>query len=108
MAKTVPVNGLSAACPLCGATRFLAESSQPMLDEPVACAGCGSRYTYGFLVNRQTAPIEQGPSSRTPALDELVQEIARLAYFRAQNRGFAPGREQQDWLEAEAAVLRRD
>jgi len=32
--------------------------------------------------------------------------IARAAYFRAEKRGFAPGGELQDWLEAEAEVLR--
>lgn len=30
--------------------------------------------------------------------------IARAAYFRAQQRGFAPGHEVQDWLAAEAEV----
>ena len=30
--------------------------------------------------------------------------IAQLAYFRAEQRGFAPGGELQDWLEAEAEV----
>ncbi len=30
--------------------------------------------------------------------------IARLAYFRAERRGFAPGGEVQDWLAAEAEV----
>lgn len=32
--------------------------------------------------------------------------IARAAYFRAEKRGFAPGGELQDWIEAEAEVLR--
>ncbi|HEY5293259.1 MAG TPA: DUF2934 domain-containing protein [Burkholderiales bacterium] len=32
--------------------------------------------------------------------------IARAAYFRAEKRGFAPGGELQDWVEAEAEVLR--
>jgi hypothetical protein len=31
--------------------------------------------------------------------------IARAAYFRAEKRGFAPGGELQDWVEAEAEVL---
>jgi hypothetical protein len=31
--------------------------------------------------------------------------IARAAYFRAEKRGFAPGNELQDWVEAEAEVL---
>jgi len=30
--------------------------------------------------------------------------IARAAYFRAMNRGFAPGNEVADWLAAEAEV----
>jgi hypothetical protein len=32
--------------------------------------------------------------------------VARAAYFRAEKRGFAPGGELQDWVEAEADVLR--
>ena len=32
--------------------------------------------------------------------------IARAAYFRAEKRGFAPGCELEDWIEAEAEVLR--
>jgi DUF2934 family protein len=32
--------------------------------------------------------------------------IARAAYFRAEKRGFAPGGELQDWVEAEEEVLR--
>jgi Protein of unknown function (DUF2934) len=30
--------------------------------------------------------------------------IAEAAYFRAERRGFAPGHETQDWLDAEAEV----
>lgn len=30
--------------------------------------------------------------------------IAEAAYFRAEKRGFAPGHEQQDWLDAETEV----
>lgn len=32
------------------------------------------------------------------------QMIAEAAYFRAEQRGFAPGNEMSDWLEAEADV----
>lgn len=32
--------------------------------------------------------------------------IAQAAYFRAEKRGFAPGAELQDWLEAEAEIDR--
>jgi hypothetical protein len=36
--------------------------------------------------------------------EERQQWIATAAYFRAQRRGFAAGREAQDWLEAEREV----
>lgn len=32
------------------------------------------------------------------------QQIARLAYEKAEARGFSPGHEMDDWLEAEAEV----
>jgi hypothetical protein len=38
----------------------------------------------------------------TPAVDERHDWIARTAYHKAAARGFAPGREMDDWLEAEA------
>jgi len=31
----------------------------------------------------------------------LRQKIAEAAYYRAERRGFAPGQEERDWLEAE-------
>lgn len=54
----------------------------------------------------------QGNSGVRPGADSAIgaQErqmlIARAAYFRAEKRGFAPGGELQDWVEAEAEVLR--
>jgi Protein of unknown function (DUF2934) len=43
-----------------------------------------------------------------PAISAQEREtlIARAAYFRAEKRGFAPGSELQDWIEAEAELLR--
>jgi len=42
----------------------------------------------------------------SPATDECPREqmIAEAAYFRAERRGFAPGNEMSDWLQAEADV----
>ena len=39
--------------------------------------------------------------------EELHRQISETAYYKAQQRGFAPGYEHQDWVEAEAEVLRR-
>ena len=45
-----------------------------------------------------------GPGSAITA-QEREMMIARAAYFRAEKRGFAPGGELQDWIDAEAEVL---
>ena len=39
--------------------------------------------------------------------DELRGLIAETAYYKAKERGFEPGYEQRDWLEAEAEVMNR-
>ena len=47
-------------------------------------------------------------TASVPALnaEERQKLIAQAAYFRAEKRGFAPGCELQDWIEAEVEVLR--
>ena len=42
-----------------------------------------------------------------PSATELYEMIAEAAYYRAQKRGFTPGAEAQDWLDAEAEVIER-
>jgi hypothetical protein len=39
--------------------------------------------------------------------DEIRALVAEAAYQRARKRGFAPGHEFEDWLEAEAEVMTR-
>jgi hypothetical protein len=39
--------------------------------------------------------------------DELQKLIEEAAYFRAKQRGFQPGHELEDWIQAEAEVMRR-
>ena len=55
------------------------------------------------------APQPDAPEVSTERRTDLTAEelrrfIAEAAYFRAQKRGFAPGYELQDWVEAEAEV----
>lgn len=38
-------------------------------------------------------------------LPDRDAKIAELAYYKAENRGFAPGYELKDWLEAEQEFL---
>jgi hypothetical protein len=39
--------------------------------------------------------------------DELRKLIAEAAYYRAKKRGFTPGYEVEDWVQAEAEVKER-
>jgi len=53
-------------------------------------------------------PLAQRPERPgLPSAAELYEMIAEAAYFRAQKRGFLPGLEAQDWLDAEAEVMER-
>ena len=59
----------------------------------------------------ENSPTKSAPEIRTDSganinAEERERLIARAAYFRAEKRGFAPGCELQDWVEAEAEVLR--
>jgi hypothetical protein len=47
-------------------------------------------------------PLSLVPHRLTPA--ERHRRISELAYRRAEQRGFAPGSEVEDWLEAEREV----
>ncbi len=52
---------------------------------------------------------QEDPPSAISNLFPLNEEarsgmIAEAAYYRAEARGFAPGHEEEDWLEAEAEV----
>ena len=39
--------------------------------------------------------------------EDIYRLIAETAYFKAKARGFAPGHEVQDWIEAETEVRQR-
>lgn len=68
---------------------------------------------------QKTAPLpppaparNENKGARTPASKQHVtsqereKTIATMAYLRAEQRGFAPGHEQEDWLQAEAELDR--
>jgi hypothetical protein len=48
-----------------------------------------------------------GNSAAKLSPEEIYRLIQESAYFKAKERGFAPGGEVQDWIEAEAEVRRR-
>lgn len=69
-------------------------------------AGHGARR--GTTAKKQRVPErpEQRTGSGLAAGEERCRLIAEAAYYRAQARGFAPGQEIEDWLQAEAEIDR--
>lgn len=58
-------------------------------------------------VSTEASPAESNQS--TPSASSVADAarqamIAEAAYYRAQKRGFVPGRELDDWLAAEAEI----
>ena len=51
--------------------------------------------------------VESAAPATTITVEERNRLVAETAYFIAQQRGFAKGREIEDWLEAEAIVNAR-
>jgi hypothetical protein len=56
-----------------------------------------------------TAPQSSADTTAAPSIStvEFRNRVSEAAYYRAQQRGFAPGWEERDWLEAEAEVMQR-
>jgi hypothetical protein len=46
-------------------------------------------------------PQSCGPAQARPHPTDRQRRLAEAAYYRAERRGFVPGCEEQDWLEAE-------
>jgi hypothetical protein len=58
----------------------------------------------------RAAPAKRRPqavSNPKPSPEEVRKLISEAAYYRAKQRGFAPGHELEDWIQAEAEVLHR-
>lgn len=50
---------------------------------------------------KRMKPEESPVQEETTAFDQREAKIAELAYSKAEKRGFEPGHEMEDWLEAE-------
>jgi Protein of unknown function (DUF2934) len=68
---------------------------------PVPAASAAARKAESGIV----AGLAPGTAPREIVEPERRRQmIAEAAYYRAEQRGFAPGGELQDWLEAEAQM----
>jgi hypothetical protein len=59
-----------------------------------------------LLTEQREAPFESNLRAEI-SHEDLRRQIAEAAYYRALRRGFAPGYEERDWIEAEAEVMTR-
>ena len=51
-----------------------------------------------------TSSTSNASAGRPFATEEFERRVAEAAYFRAEGRGFAPGGELDDWLQAECEI----
>lgn len=57
--------------------------------------------------SRKTPSALPGEARVEITADELRKLVSEAAYYRAKQRGFAPGHEVEDWVQAEAEILNR-
>jgi hypothetical protein len=58
--------------------------------------------SHGESQTRQQTHRAAAPAAIDP--EERYDRVAEAAYLRAEHRGFLPGSELQDWLDAEAEI----
>ena len=72
-----------------------APAKAPRTAKPAEASKAGMRSSFGANARAEVSP------------DELRKLVSEAAYYRAKQRGFTPGHETEDWIQAEAEVLRR-
>jgi hypothetical protein len=60
-------------------------------------------------IKKPQQPLKQQPQSQQQQQpdtsgEEIRERVREAAYYRAQQRGFSPGYEIEDWLAAEAEI----
>ncbi|WP_273702858.1 DUF2934 domain-containing protein [Candidatus Accumulibacter vicinus] len=55
-------------------------------------------------ISKNAGPTVMIDPENEPEAGDRLQRIATIAYYKAEARGFAPGLEMDDWLQAEAEV----
>lgn len=50
---------------------------------------------------RSSSPINKTGPSTHQCNEKFTRRVAEAAYFKAESRGFEPGHEMEDWLNAE-------
>jgi len=56
---------------------------------------------------QRAAPVTTSNVRAELSPEEIRELIAEAAYYRAEQRGFEPGHELEDWIEAESEIIGR-
>jgi Protein of unknown function (DUF2934) len=67
-------------------------------------ASTGGRVTGADAQGPQSSASDKADAPGAEVEQQREQMIAEAAYYRAEKRGFAPGRELDDWIAAEAEI----
>ena len=59
------------------------------------------------ISEQRLAPLTSSNARADVSAEEIRQLIAEAAYYRAKDRGFQPGHELEDWVQAESEVMQR-
>jgi hypothetical protein len=76
-----------------------------MLLATVAVKGKKSKDSVDSVIKTRHRHRAQPTESNIADEHDKLLHIAVTAYYKAESRGFEPGHEIQDWLEAEAEVI---
>ena len=93
-----------------GARTPVSQPSEPRgaaRSAPPSGARSGGRTAPDASATRPADGPQSGDTAARLSPEEVYKLIQESAYFKAKARGFAPGHEVQDWIEAEAEVRRR-
>ena len=82
-----------------------AKKERPAPERPAPAKASKTRTTKTEA--SKTAPSFGAHARAEVSAEEVRKLIAEAAYYRAKKRGFTPGHEVEDWVQAEAEVLRR-
>ncbi len=85
-----------------GSTQSRFNQEKKMKSKRESAKSSKARASIGVAPQEQGARRAESPAGKDDCPRE--QMIAEAAYFRAEQRGFSPGNEMSDWLEAEASV----
>ena len=67
----------------------------------------GSEPLLDVEMGEDSFPDDEMESEPFPGVEDRIKYLSTAAYYKAEARGFAPGKELDDWLEAEEEFVEK-